>query len=259
MKIGITEQGDAGLDLSWVKKLSNVDAAILITKNLTRKCMDAILQAHKDSHRLILHVGCTGWGNSPVEPNVPHLTTQLDHAMELIQAGFPVQNVVLRIDPIIPTNNGLQAVKNVLDYAFRINLLPQARVRISILDEYKHVKRRLQDLGYASFYPGNNFQASWQEMQAVTNLLKTYDLQYHTCAEPKLNSSEDIYVHSGCISCIDLDILGISKPDTTAVNPQNRFGCLCLNCKTELLSHKCQCPNGCLYCYWQNDYKKKDA
>lgn len=36
MKIGITEQGDAGLDLSWVKKLSNVDAAILITKNLTR-------------------------------------------------------------------------------------------------------------------------------------------------------------------------------------------------------------------------------
>ena len=31
-KIGITEAGDAGVDLSWVEKLDRVDAAVLITK-----------------------------------------------------------------------------------------------------------------------------------------------------------------------------------------------------------------------------------
>lgn len=31
-KIGITEAGDAGLDLSWVNKLDTVDGAVVITK-----------------------------------------------------------------------------------------------------------------------------------------------------------------------------------------------------------------------------------
>lgn len=31
-KIGITEAGDAGIDLSWVDKLGAVDGAIVITK-----------------------------------------------------------------------------------------------------------------------------------------------------------------------------------------------------------------------------------
>ena len=37
MKIGFTEQGDAGIDLSWTCKLENdeVDGAVLITKNIT--------------------------------------------------------------------------------------------------------------------------------------------------------------------------------------------------------------------------------
>lgn len=34
-KIGITEAGDAGLDLSWANKLDTVDGAIVITKCIT--------------------------------------------------------------------------------------------------------------------------------------------------------------------------------------------------------------------------------
>lgn len=37
MRIGITERGDASIDYSWVDKVSNIDGAILITKNLTDK------------------------------------------------------------------------------------------------------------------------------------------------------------------------------------------------------------------------------
>ena len=34
MKIGITERGDAGLDLSWKEKIHEMDVSILITKNI---------------------------------------------------------------------------------------------------------------------------------------------------------------------------------------------------------------------------------
>lgn len=38
-KIGITEAGDAGVDLSWGEKLNRIDAAVLITK-----CVAGFLQ-----------------------------------------------------------------------------------------------------------------------------------------------------------------------------------------------------------------------
>lgn len=46
-KIGITEAGDAGVDLSWVEKLDRVDAAVLITKCVSPDFFDAALE-HKD-------------------------------------------------------------------------------------------------------------------------------------------------------------------------------------------------------------------
>lgn len=41
--IGITEAGDAGLDLSWVDKLHNVDGAVVITKQITDSFINAAL------------------------------------------------------------------------------------------------------------------------------------------------------------------------------------------------------------------------
>lgn len=66
-KIGITEAGDAGVDLSWVEKLDRVDAAVLITKCVSPDFFDAALE-HKD--RLIVHATITGYGHSALEPNV---------------------------------------------------------------------------------------------------------------------------------------------------------------------------------------------
>lgn len=36
LKIGVTERGDAGLDLSWVQKMDKMDGAILITKDVSQ-------------------------------------------------------------------------------------------------------------------------------------------------------------------------------------------------------------------------------
>lgn len=261
MKIGITECGDAGLDLSWAQKLNTVDGAVIITKNLTDIFCETLLAQHKKQHKqhkIILHAGCTGWGGSCIEPNVPNYMTQLNQLRHLINQGFPKEQCVLRIDPVIPTEPGIAAVIRVLDYAREQDLLPDMRIRISLLDEYRHVKERLHHMGYAPFYPG--FQPPSHMVENFKNAIENYvqtistELCFETCAEHDLISptGKQRYQALGCISKKDLSILGLSNTAPTARNPQNRHGCLCLSCKTELLSKKIQCPHKCAYCYWNS-------
>lgn len=252
MRIGITERGDAGIDLSWTGRLDSVNGAILITKNLMDGFCRAVLDS-KDHHPLIIHAGCTGWGGSALEPRVPRYHDQLGRLSKLITDGFPAKRCVLRIDPIIPTPAGLDAVRHVLNYAANDPNLAHLRVRISVLDEYKHVKERLTAKGYSPFYPNGAFQASPEQFDAVRRMLEQTHTEsgfhFETCAEPALGDSDAIE-RCGCISAKDLDLMGLPAPDT-GVNPQHRHGCLCLSCKHELLSNRKQCPHGCLYCYWR--------
>ena len=253
LKIGITEQGDAGLDFSWRDRLNLVDGAILITKNLNDAFIQHVLTEHANNRPLIVHAGCTGWSGSIVEPYTLSYGQQLQQLKALVDAGFPIKQCVLRIDPIFPTKSGLARVRDVLNLAFDLRLLPLMRVRISVLNEYKHVKERFQKLGYVPIY-GKSFTAPKTMMDAVRNSLSLYDIQFHTCAEPNLTDTTGLFVHSGCVSNIDLNILGLPKQNVPT-NPQNRHGCNCLSCKTELLGNKSQCPHRCAYCYWQKDYQ----
>ena len=65
-KIGATDGGDAGLDLSWRDKMNTVDGAVLITKRIT----PAFIEAVKDLPNVVIHATCTGYGGTVVEPNV---------------------------------------------------------------------------------------------------------------------------------------------------------------------------------------------
>ena len=257
MKIGITERGDASLDFSWYGKLKTgrYDGAILITKNVSSEFIDKVLELHTKGHKIIVHATCTGWGAGPMEPNVPPYYYQIESLKTLIDCGFPIEQCVLRIDPIIPTDSGLRAASNVLTEAFRTGLLPKIRVRVSVLDEYKHVKERLKALGYAPFYGEKSFQASSSDMWKTIDFLKTFSAYNHnivfeTCAESRLQDPNGVFEHIGCISEKDLRILNLPVSDM-GVNPQNRKGCSCLSCKTELLNCKHQCANKCAYCYWK--------
>ena len=248
MKIGITERGDAGINLSWVSKVNTVDGMILITKNLTEMFCLQVLDLYNKGYKIIVHCTCTGYGNSSLEPNVPDYKTQLKHLAYLIDMGFPADNCVLRIDPIFPSEKGLNRVREVINYFISLNT-GVTRIRISIVDEYKHVKERYRQHGWNPLY-GDNFGPSYEQKQLVANLLNQYSFQYELCAEDDflkmLNNGQII----GCISTKDLHIMGIPTEAMT-INPQNRKGCHCLSCKTELLTDRKQCPNGCVYCFWK--------
>jgi hypothetical protein len=251
MKIGITERGDAGINLAWKNKLVCVDGAILITKNITDQFIEAVITAYDKNKHLIVHCTCTGLGHTIIEPNVPNYKTQLQQLNKLIERGFPKTNCVLRIDPIFPTPKGLNKVKDVMDKATELNLLPCMRVRISVLDEYRHVKERFRTAGFEPLYDG--FTAPAEMMNAVVQTLTPFDTVFECCAEPMLTKlNPDKFITTGCVSKTDLNIMGIPLDPNIYLNPQNRNGCACLSCKTELLTERKQCPHKCLYCFWKN-------
>lgn len=248
MKIGITERGDAGINLSWVSKVNAVDGMVLITKNLTEIFCLQVLNLYSKGYKIIVHCTCTGYGGSELEPNVPDYKTQLKHLAYLIDMGFPADHCVLRIDPIFPSERGLNRVRDVLHYFMSLNT-GVTRIRISLVDEYKHVKERYRQRGWNPLY-GDNFYPSYEQKKLVADVLNQYSFTYELCAEDDflkmLNNGQII----GCISVKDLHIMGIPVEAMT-INPQNRKGCHCLSCKTELLADRKPCPHGCIYCFWR--------
>lgn len=243
MRIGITEAGDGGLDLSWGSKLNQVDAAIIVTKQLTPGCKRLLLE-HKD--QCILHMTVTGYGGTILEPNVPDWRTSLSRLVSLVDDGFPREQVVVRVDPIIPTEKGIATAKEVLCFA---ELYGFRRFRVSIIDMYPHVRRRFQEAGLPLPYQ-DNFSPPPAMVQAVDAMLGEFqasrpDVTVESCAERLQNAAA-----CGCVSGKDLDILGIKHPALDQLGPQRR-GCLCCSAKTELLDNKCQCGHQCLYCYWR--------
>lgn len=246
MKIGVTERGDAGINLSWVSKVNSVDGLVLITKNLTSMFCMNVLDLYKKGYKIIVHCTCTGFGGSQLELNVPDYKTQLNALKTLIDSGFPAENCVLRIDPIFPSKNGLKKVKSVLDYYTTLNI--NVRFRISIVDEYKHVKQRYIERGWNPLY-GDNFYPSNEQLLMVADFLNQYPYTFEVCAENLLSKKLQNCEVIGCVSTKDLEILNLPI-ESMSLNPQNRSGCHCLSCKTELLTNKQQCPNGCVYCFW---------
>lgn len=255
MKIGFTERGDAGLDLSWADacRAGRVDGAVLITKNVTPAFHSEVMELHRGGFPLVVHATCTGWGGSVVEPNVPAFREQLRSACDLVDDGFPMTNLVVRIDPIFPTESGLRRVLEVvaeveaLDLAHRDG--SRARLRVSVLDEYPHVRARFRALGHEPVY-GGRFQAPEWMLRRVAAALESTRFTFEACAETTLASMTPAVVARGCLSRTDLDLMGLSW-DGDRENNQGRAGCHCLGCKTELLRRRHPCGNACAYCYWR--------
>lgn len=252
-KIGITEAGDAGIDLSWVEKLDRVDAAVLITKCVSPDFFDAVLE-NKD--KLVVHATITGYGHSVLEPNVPTPYEESAAIIGLVKAGFPIEKIVIRIDPIIPTKKGLSVA-----YRTMISFMEMGfqRYRVSVIDMYPYVRSRFKDAGLPLPYGDNGFAPSKAQLSKVDDMLRqakqfweelntSNTLRIESCAEPGLTES----IACGCISDYDLHLLRLSKDIESNGAGYQRKDCMCYAGKTELLKHKARCHHRCLYCYWKD-------
>lgn len=250
-KIGVTEAGDAGIDLSWSDRVWNdeVDGAVIITKNV---CAEDFLMNLCDNFsrkpNLVLHSTITGL---PVhyEPNIPYAGKIIKALNEVVIDGdFPRKNIVIRVDPIIPTKDGIMWAESVFrlaaDFGYK-------RFRVSVIDMYPHVRERFKAAGIELPY-GAGFAPSAGHLARVDDLLRRMKKEFpgirvESCAE---NLSEAI--PQGCVSAMDLQLMGLDITHETIDSCGfQRKGCLCYSGKTELLKHKCQCPNKCVYCFWK--------
>ena len=257
IKIGITERGDAALDTSWIQKLDDLSYAVVITKNLP-KLIDKLIDL--DHKKILLHVTCTGWGGTTMEPNVPPKEAVLEALQKLIAHWFPANQVVIRVDPIIPTTEGMTRFKDTVTM-FAENGFD--RFRISVIDMYRHVLDRFYKRDITP--PFTLFQCPSVGMgkiaAALYDLHDTYpDITFELCAEHALANiaiaphSASFIVEQGCVNRYDAtEIFNIPYHALIpAPNGMQRKTCLCLPQKTELLNIRKQCPHACAYCYWKD-------
>lgn len=231
----ITERGDLSDHISAATKRLNIefnpteDILVAISKKASQKSLQNLLLQYKE--HTIFHATITGWGGTNLEPGAPHPLEALNGVKELIAAGFPAKQVVLRVDPIIPTDEGIQKAETVLK-----NMPAEiGRVRFSIIDRYAH----------CNFLPWQGFQAPKHMQENVMRMLKkyTHGKMLEACGEPQLQENR------GCISPRDFEILGKPAPKSTGFKKQ-RPGCMCIQEKTELLTMK-GCSVKCKYCYYK--------
>lgn len=240
-RIGTTESGEIAYNLDVFDRLYKGN--IIITKRLTDKLIEKLIE-YKD--KIILHLTVTGMGSTRIEPFVPNPQATLEKLQKLIDGGFPTDHIVLRVDPIVPTIKGINTATSVLRLFRGLGI---KRVRISFLDNYKHVRERFKGIG-VELYNGE-FHAPLKERLKYLSDIKycAEECGYESveaCGEPGIDSIP-------CLSQKDIDILGLTDEIVLEGSAEQRKSCGCPANKSELLRVKPhRCENKCLYCYWKN-------
>lgn len=230
IRIGTTEKGDAGLDFAWMNKNESFDGMILITKHLSYGFIEQSSKVNS-----IVHATITGHGGTIYEPKVPPFSISKQLFKILIDKIGP-ERVVLRIDPIIPTDSGIAKAIYVYQQLHE-NIEKKTRVRISFMDNYEHVKQRFVKVGLKplEYY----FHAQIELREKIASYFPDAEI----CGEPGMECV-------GCVSEKDLKILNIQEESN--IGGWQREECKCLACKIEMLNNnKRPCRGGCIYCYWK--------
>lgn len=238
--IGIIENTDPCFHLELFDRL--YDGNIIITKRLSDKLIEKLIE---NKEKCILHFTVTGMGGSKIEPFVPTVEQSFNKFKKLVDGGFPIEQVVLRIDPIVPTDKGWKTVEHVLD-VFKGSGIK--RVRFSIMDMYNHVKERFIEAGIP--IPYDTFHAPLKKRLEIRDKLveigKRDGFDVEACGEPGIDSIP-------CLSQIDIDILGLTDKIKLEGNKGQRKSCHCPSNKHSLVTVKpSRCEHNCLYCYWQD-------
>ena len=239
-RVGFTESSEVAFNLECFDNLYK--ANVIISKRLTDKLINKLIE---NSDKIIFHCCVTGMGSTRIEPFVPTLEETYNKFIKLIEGGFPISHVVLRVDPIVPTKKGIETAMSVLR---RFRGLGIDRVRISFLDNYKHVKERFKEENIDILYDGK-FHAPLKDRLKWLTAIKycAEECEYgnvEACGEPGIESVS-------CLSQKDIDILGLTDEITLEGSAEQRKSCGCPANKSELLRVKPhRCENKCIYCYW---------
>ena len=281
-KIATTETYDPTLCIDeWIKRDREFDFLLYITKVLNSRIIN-ILTDEKSlwawmNKPSVLHLTVTGWGGTDIEPNVDFPVNVFQKAMKLIEAGFPKERIVARIDPLIPTWLGTSKLYYMTDMALAAGI---SRIRSSVLQLYPHSADRLKESEewpeIEKIYKGN----FWPDID-INLKVKTFRESVPSIIEECRKTAkkewgiENVYFEScatklladcgfeniGCMSERDLIINGLNPDELNIPKGNQRSNCMCLM-KHQLIPggyKRGRCPHKCAYCYLKDSPEQKDA
>ena len=245
IKIGITESGECSQNMSWRSKADKMTALILITKNITDRKFLKIAMGLKQ--KTIVHASITTLGGSFIEPNISSWEESID-VLNKFSKVFPQNQLVLRIDPIIPTDKVLYKINDLINQSL------VKRIRFSFIDNYKHIANS------GLVLPWKTFKPPIELVENAIGLMKDFENRGYTieCCSENYPALISHYWNQGCVSFTDYDILRLKYDHKDPIHIKKRKQrptCNCLSSKTELIDLKIdpvRCTNGCLYCYWRD-------
>lgn len=167
---------------------------------------------------IILHVVCSGWGGSRIEPGVPDTEATYAGVKKIISMGFPVSQMVLSISPLFINNNGLKRATEVLD-----------RFRDTGISRVLYERFSLNPKSRAQFMQRFNTVPKSTEVD-----VRAYfdDYGFYRFEEERLCRT-------------DLCLLGYSDSFNKELAPIS-----------ELITDAGKCKGGCIYCEACNSYHK---
>ena len=140
------------------KKITEIN--IIETKNLTE---DFIKFCLDNRNKIYLHIVINGMGATIFEPNIPTVRQMFFRLKTLIDNGFPQKQILVIVKPIIPNDNGLNALKLLLKLFTEYKELRLRFIRFNIL-QYTQVG--------SVQVPGNENIAKRHTTKQHLNLLK---------------------------------------------------------------------------------------
>jgi len=127
------KSGNPTLQYDWVSKLTDIN--IVKTKSITDEFIKVCLE---NKNRLFLHVVISGMGKTTFEPNIDSVKVTFLQLSKLIKSGFPQNQILVIVSPILSNDNGLKALELLLRVFTEFKDLRLRFVRFQLL-QYKSV------------------------------------------------------------------------------------------------------------------------
>jgi DNA repair photolyase len=241
------KSGDPCFKLNtWVTKLTDIN--IINTKRLTDEFVDVCLT---NKNKIFLHVNITAMGQTIFEPKIPTVKETFFQLKKLFDSGFSQRQVLLLVNPIVPNENGLKALRLLLKIFTEFKELRFRFIRFNLL-QYSQDKNGTFILSSSNIANRPNIKMVQQYLKKADHFWKDYtDLlkEYSTIISVD-NSVEAL------IGIRELMAFGLKNEwfntDGTREKIINYENGNKFKPSVNLLSPKraVRCQNNCLLCPW---------
>jgi len=196
------------------------------------------IQSITDKFNTYFHYTITAYGKD-IEPNVPTIDKSIETLIKLSEI-VGKQRIAWRYDPILLTENYTKELHyKTFDYMTE-KLSPHIdRCIFSFVEMYKKLKTNMPEIILLTDNDKNEIARN------IGSIAKKYNMIIQTCAGNGNYKEYNIYP-SGCMTA---EILGRANNVTfkKLKHSGNRKGCNCMESRN--IGDYDTCPNGCKYCY----------